>query len=110
MGSPYVRRSGEAQRTRENGRVGTLDLPVRAGLPVPEGVVLKWEAHRYFLESSGLDGRIRSAAHSNRMNMTARQQALYLRRSYQEKPLEESLSRSVHAALLDLSARTVTER
>ena len=108
MDSPYVRRLGEVQCTREDGRVGTLDLLVQAGLPVPEGVVLKREAHRCFLESSGLAGRIRSSAHSNRIHGTARQQALYLRRSYQEYPLEESLSRSIRGALLDLGAQTVT--
>ena len=100
-----MRRLGEAQCTREDGRVGTLDLLARAGLPVPEGVVLKREAHLYFLESSGLAGQIRYSAHSTE---TARQQALYLRRRYQENPLEESLSRSIRAALLDLGARTVT--
>ncbi len=108
MDSPYARRLGEAQCTCEERLVGTLDLLVRAGLPVPEGVVLQREAHRCFLENSGLAEQIRSSAHSDRMNGTARQQALYLRRSYQEYPLEESLSRSIRGALLDLDARTVT--
>lgn len=105
MDSPYVHRLGEVQCTREDGLVGALDLLVQAGLSVPEGVVLKREAHRCFLESSGLAEQIRSAACSTE---TVRQQALHLRRSYQENPLEESLSRSIRGALLDLGARTVT--
>ncbi|MGB3682149.1 MAG: hypothetical protein WA990_06640 [Rubrobacteraceae bacterium] len=98
---------GEAWRTREDGQVGGFDLLARSGLPVPEGVVLKREAHRCFLESSGLAEDIESSA--RRGEATGRQ-ASHLRRRYRGRRLEESLGRDIRGALLDLGARTVVVR
>jgi hypothetical protein len=44
-----VRRLGEAGCGRDSGCIGTLDLLARAGLPVPEGVILTRQAHEEFL-------------------------------------------------------------
>ena len=90
-----------------NGEVEALDLLARAGLPVPEGIVLSREAHRCFLESSRLVEDIKILG--DRGEATCRQ-ALRLRRKYRLHALEEDLGYSIRGALLDLGARTVVVR
>lgn len=51
---PFVRRLGEGACAAEGTTIGQADLLARAGLPVPEGMVITREAHRAFLQSSGL--------------------------------------------------------
>ena len=57
-----IRRLGEAGCGRDDGRVGTLDLLARAGLPLSAGVVLTRRAHQMFLWTSGALWEIQTAA------------------------------------------------
>ena len=79
----------------------------RAGSPATEAIVLKGEAHRHFLENSGLVEDVRSSALQGE---TANQQTLRLRRKYRAYPLDKDLRRYICGALLDLGARTVVVR
>ena len=79
--NPFVWRLGEAGYGPGDGRVGTLDLLARSGLPVPGGFVLTGEGHRESLRASPTRGGRRG--------------------------LGGTLEREVRAALLDLGARTV---
>ena len=81
----FVRRLGEGGYGPGDGRVGTLDLLARSGLPVPEGFVLTAEGHREFL--CARDGGPVSPPRG--------------------RGLGEMLEREVRVALLELGARTV---
>jgi hypothetical protein len=96
-----IRRLGEAGW--ERGRVGTLDLLARAGLPVPEGVVLARRAHERFLGTSGALHAIRAA----RAEVSPRQRAIQIRLGYAFSPLEEELNHEICEALIQLHARAV---
>jgi len=85
-----IRHLGEAGYGREDGHVGTLDLLVQAGLPVPRGVVLTRHAHEEFLQASGSSRDIQDAAHGGG---SVRRRAMQIRRGYTSSPLEEKLNR-----------------
>jgi len=61
-GGRLLRRLGEPLYGRRYGRVRTLNDLARAGLPVPDGVVLTEEAHEVFLEASGVVEGVKAAA------------------------------------------------
>jgi hypothetical protein len=50
----FIRRFGEAEHEHDSEHVGMLDQLARAGLPVPEGVVLTPQAHEKFLQACGV--------------------------------------------------------
>src|SRR5215208_1744434 len=111
---PFTRRLGEAGYGPKDGPVGQLDLLASAGLPVLEGVVLTEEAHREFMDSSGLlqilrasTPRRRSAHHDDDHEGALRERALYLRRTYRAVPLSSELNRALCTALIELGAPSV---
>jgi hypothetical protein len=99
-----IRHLGEAGCGREDGRVGTLDLLVQAGLPVPTGVVLTRRAHEEFLQASGALRDIQDAAGGEG---SVRRRAMQVRLGYASGPLEETLNREICEALIGLHARAV---
>src|SRR5215207_651971 len=99
-----IRHLGEAWCGREDGRVGTLDLLARAGLPVPTGVVLTRRAHEEFLQASGSSRDIQDAAGGEGR---VRRRATQLRLGYASRPLEEKLNQEICEALIGLHARAV---
>jgi hypothetical protein len=105
MGSDFIRRLGEAGYGEESGRVGFLNLMVESGASVSEGVVLTREAHRRFLDTSGLAGAIRDSAAGARGDIRRRVRAL--RRRYGRAPIEGELNRVICESVIGLGARTV---
>ena len=99
-----IRHLGEAGCGREYGRVGTLDLLVQAGLPVPTGVVLTRRAHEEFLQASGALRDIQDAAGGEG---SVRRRAMQVRLGYASGPLEETLNQEICEALIGLHARAV---
>lgn len=85
------------------GRVGNLDLLARAGLPVPEGVVLTVRAHEEFLRTSGVLREIMKGVRGD-----VRLRATEIRRGSPPIPLETELNREICEALIGLRARVVT--
>jgi len=96
-----VRPLGRAGLAR--GRVGLLDLLARAGLPVPEGVVLTARAHREFLRTSGVLGEIIEGVRAD-----VRLRATRIRLGNPSISLESELNREICEALIGLHARVVT--
>ena len=102
--SRLVRRLGEALYGRRRGRVRTLNDLARAGLPVPDGVVLTEEAHEGFLEASGVLESIRVAAWRGE---DLRQRASEIRLRYGSTPMEAELNWAICQALIGLGAPVV---
>ena len=100
----FVRRLGELGYGRDDGRVGVLDLLARAGLPLPEGVVLTRRAHEEFLRTSGASRDIQIAA---RRGEDARRQAARIHSGRASYPIEGGLNRAICEALTGLHARAV---
>jgi hypothetical protein len=98
--SEFTRRLGEAGHGRESGRVGVLNLLARAGLPVPEGVVLTHRAHEEFLRVSGILWDIQAAAWGAGPRVTE------IRRKRASCPVEGELNQAICEALIELNAKT----
>lgn len=88
------------------GTPGRLDLLARAGLPVPEGVIITGEAHEELLRVSSLGRHILRAA-SSAGGDGSRQRAISLRSSHERAPLGDALKSTVCEALIELRARSV---
>lgn len=105
LDSNIVRRLGEAGCTREDGRVGLMDLLARAGLPVPEGFVITREAHLEFLVLAGLaDSPLSSVglcSDGGECIFPPEEEA-------QPALAGEALTRMIRDAVLDLGAKTVS--
>ena len=99
--SEYTRRLGEAGYGRESGRVEVLNLLARAGLPVPEGVVLTHRAHEEFLSVSGILWDIQAAARG------AGPQVAEIRRKHASCPVGGEMNREICEVLIALNAKTV---
>jgi hypothetical protein len=99
----FVRRLGEAGYGRDDGRVGALDVLARAGLPVPDGVVLTRRAHEEFLLTNGIVQDIRAA----RGGEDARGRAAGIRHEHASKPVEGELNWAICEALIGLHAEAV---
>ena len=80
--------------------MGVLNLLTRAGLPVPEGVVLTHRAHEEFLRASGTLRDIQAAARG------AGRPVAGIRRKHASCPVEGELNREMCEALIELNART----
>lgn len=102
--SGFVRLLGEAGFTRDDGIVGELDLLASSDLPVSAGVVLTAEAHREFMESTGLLESIRSAA---RKPEDLRWLARKARLMHGAARMGDRLNRALCSALMELSATSV---
>jgi hypothetical protein len=100
----FVRRLGEIGCGRDSGRVGTLDLLARAGLPVPEGVLVTRRAHEEFLWTSGILQDILAAA---REGGDIRRRTAEIRLAHASSPAEGELGRAVCEALIGLNAKAV---
>lgn len=99
--SDFTRRLGEAGHGRESGRAGVLDLLARAGLPVPEGVVLTHRAHEEFLSVSGILWDIQAAAWG------AGPRVAEIRRKHAACRVGGELNREICEVLIALNAKTV---
>jgi hypothetical protein len=98
--SEFTRRLEEAGYGRESGRVGVLNLLARAGLPVPEGIVLTHRAHEEFLRTSGILGDIQAAAWG------AGRPVAEIRRKNASCLVEGELNQAICEALIELNAKT----
>jgi hypothetical protein len=98
--SEFTRRLGEAGYGLESGRVGVLNLLVRAGLPVPEGTVLTHRAHEEFLRANGILRDIRAA------RGYAAWRVAEMRSKHASCPVEGELNRAICAMLIELNAKT----
>jgi hypothetical protein len=103
--NPYVRRLGVSGYGRESGRVGELDILARAGLPIPEGVLLTRQAHHEFLVAGGLLQAIRGLARGGQVDHY--QRALRMQFGYRSSPIEGKLNRAICNALIELGAPVV---
>jgi hypothetical protein len=99
----FVRRLGEAGYGRDDARVRALDVLARAGLPVPDGVVLTRRAHEEFLLTNGIVQDIRAA----RGGEDARGRAAGIRHEHASKPVEGELNWAICEALIGLHAEAV---
>ena len=99
-----VRCLGEAGCGRDSGCMGTLDLLARAGLPVPEGMILTRQAHEEFLRASRIRRDILAAAQEAG---DVRRRAAEVRVAYASSPVEGELNRAICEALIGLGAKTV---
>ena len=98
--SEFTRRLGEAGYGRESGRVGVLNLLARAGLPVPEGVVLTHRAHEEFLRISGILWDIQAAAWGSGSAVAE------IWSQHASCPVEGELNREICEVLIELNAKT----
>ena len=107
FGRSYVRRLWQTGSRPQGGvgQVPMVDLLDHAGLLVPRGLVLRKEAHREFLDQSGLLGDLRAHAgdgegHAPRL----------LRRclSHRSSMIEGELNRAICDALIGLGSPSVT--
>jgi len=98
--SEFTRRLGEAGCGRESARVGVLNLLARAGLPVPEGVVLTHRAHEEFFRTSGILRDIRAAGGC------AAWRVAEIRSKHASCPVEGELNQVICEVLIELNART----
>ena len=98
--SEFARCLGEAGYGRESGRVGVLNLLARAGLPVPEGVVLIHRAHEEFMETAGILRDIRAAVQRGACL------GAEIRSKHASCPVEGELNRVICEALIELNAKT----
>jgi phosphoenolpyruvate synthase/pyruvate phosphate dikinase len=104
-GGRLLRRLGEPLCGRRYGRVRTLNDLARAGLPVPDGVVLTEEAHEVFLEASGVVEGVKAAAWREE---NPKQKASEIRSRYGSVSMEAELKREICQALIGLGAPVVT--
>jgi hypothetical protein len=98
--SEFTRCLGEAGCGWESGRVGLLNLLARAGLPVPEGVVLTRWAHEEFLRTSGILRDISAAGRG------AAWRVAEIRSKHASCPVEGELNQAICEVLIGLSAKT----
>jgi len=105
LGSRYVHRLGETQEGRqEDGWEEILNLLVHAGLFVPKGMVLSREAHREYLEQSGLLEDLQANS-SGREDAASR--TVWVWRSLRSGTIRGKLNRAMCDALIGLGSPSV---
>lgn len=108
--SPYVRRLSLAEvgcgRRGETHPPCPFEMFVRAGLPLAECVVLGEQAHREFLEHSGLEEDLRTRI-SPSGGEGAGPEAPSVRLSHVSSPIGGELNRQICEALMALGAPSV---
>ena len=105
---PFVRRLGKASCSLQGGIIGELAMLARAGLPIPEGMVITREAHRTFLEASGLLEEI--LAHAGAEEAQAQILKPHLGHTLSRHVtslVEGELNRAICEALIELGAPSV---
>jgi hypothetical protein len=107
--NPYVLRLSVAEvgcwRHEDLCRSCPLEVFVSAGLPLAECVLLGEEAHREFMEHSGLFEDLLSAPSGGAQDAASR--ALRVRLSHLSSPIEGELNRQICEALIGLGATSV---
>jgi hypothetical protein len=109
---PYVRRLGEGAYAAEGTTIGQADLLAHAGLPVPEGMVITREAHRAFLQSSGLLGEMLAYSHQETHEQTLKPRLRHAPighapGGHSPSLVEGELNRAICEALMELGAPSV---
>ena len=106
FGRRYVHRLWETGREPQVGvgRVQVLDLLAHAGLLVPKGMVLVKEAHREFLEQSGLLEDLRAYPDGGE---DADLRALRISLSHYSSMIKGELNRAICDALIELGSPSV---
>jgi hypothetical protein len=109
---PYVRRLGEGAYAAEGTTVGQADLLAHVGLPVPEGMVITREAHRAFLQSSGLLGEMLAYTDQDTPEQILEPRLWHTRIGHalgDRSPslVEGELNRAICEALMELGAPSV---
>jgi hypothetical protein len=103
-GARFTRPLGEAGYGLESGHVGGLNLLARAGLPLPEGVIVTREAHREFAQAGGLLRGIETVAGRP---TDIQRGVLDVQLSYASAPVEGELNEALCEALIGLGAPSV---
>lgn len=96
--NPYVRRLGVSGYGQESGRVGELAILARAGLPIPEGVLLTRQAHHEFLAAGSLLQAIQDLVRGGQGDHYQRALSIQLR--HRSSPIEGELNRAICNALI----------
>ena len=104
---PYVRRLGEGACAAEGTIIGQADLLACVGLPVPEGMVITREAHRAFLQSSGLLGEMLAYADEQTHDQILRPRLRHTPIGHAPSLVEGELNRAICEALMELGAPSV---
>jgi hypothetical protein len=109
---PYVRRLGEGACDAEGSTIGQVDLLARAGLPVPEGMVITREAHWAFLQSSGRLDAILSYAEEQTHDRVLERRLRHARTrhvsgGHPPSLVDGELNRAICEALMQLGAASV---
>ena len=84
-----------------------LNLLIDAGLPLIEGAILGEEAHREFIEQSGLWKDLRAPTPCTG-DEVAGSKALHIRVSHRQSPIEGELNQEIVDALIEIGAPWVT--
>jgi hypothetical protein len=109
---PYVRRLGEGACDTEGTTIGQVDLLARAGLPVPEGMVISREAHWAFLQSSGHLDEILAYADEQTHDRVLKRRLWHARTGHAcdghtPSLVDGELNRAICEALMQLGASSV---
>jgi hypothetical protein len=100
----FVRRLKEKSvHEARNDSVRALNLLVDAGLSLAEGAILGEEAHREFMEQSGLWKDLRAATPGSGEE-DAGSKALRIRFSHRQSPIKGELSQEIFDALIEIGA------
>ena len=107
FGRRYVRRLWQTGSQPQGGvgQAPTVDLLAHAGLLVPKGIVLSKEAHREFLDQSGLLEYLR--AHAD-VGEDPAPRMLRICLSHRSSMIEGELNRAICEALIGLGSPSVT--
>jgi hypothetical protein len=103
----YVHRLKESVHEGRDDYLRALNLLVDAGLPLVEGATLGEEAHREFMEQSGLWKELRAPTPRSGDEEVG-SKALRIRLSYRQSPIEGALDQEIVDALIEIGAPWVT--
>jgi len=104
----YVRRlKEESVHKARDDYLRALNLLVDAGLPLAEGAILGEEAHREFMEQSGLS-RDLQAPTSGSGDEDAASKALRIRFSHRPSPIEGEINQEIFDALIEMGSPWIT--
>ena len=98
-----LRLKEESVHEARDDSVRALNLLVDAGLPLAEGAILGEEAHREFIEQSGLWKDLRAPTPGS-WDEDAGSKALRIRLSHRQSPIAGELNQEIFDALIEIGA------
>lgn len=103
----YVHRLQELMHEDKDEGARVLNMLLKAGLPMTEGMIFGAEAHREFMEQSGLSRDLRAPTPSTR-DEDAASRALRIRLLHGASSMKDELNQEVLEVLIELGAPRVT--